>query len=84
MLVVDKEFHGGLCKRYKFSNGLGASVVSGPHTYGGDSGLWELAVIRWDGDEFSLTYDTPITDDVIGHLTWDEVEALLTQIERLV
>lgn len=77
---------GGTQKLYKFENGYGASVVRFPYSYGGDKGLWELAVIKYKGDsldKFTLTYDTPITDDVIGHLTENGVDEILTQIEGL-
>jgi hypothetical protein len=40
------------------------------HSYGGDEGLWEVALIGPTGD---IRYDTPVTDDVLGHLTDDEV-----------
>ena len=50
---------------FKFDNGYGASVVRGPYTYGGDSGLFELAVIKFDGNRHDLVYDTPITNDVL-------------------
>jgi len=43
-------------------------------------GLWELAVIGKDG---SLCYDTPITDDVLGYLTEEEVNNTLVLIEQL-
>jgi hypothetical protein len=33
--------------------------------------------------DYSLTYDTPITDDVIGHLSQLEVDELLNRIEAL-
>ena len=75
---------GAVQKLYKFANNYGASVVKGEHTYGGEEGLWELAVIRFKTDgEFSLDYSTPITEDVEGHLTDDAVEELLTKIEAL-
>lgn len=35
------------------------------------------------GDKFELCYDTPITDDVIGHLKKDEVQPLLDRIAAL-
>jgi len=75
---------GAVQKLYRFANGYGASVVKGEHTYGGDEGLWELAVIKFktDGD-FLLDYSTPITEDVEGHLTDDAVEELLNMIEAL-
>ena len=76
---------------YRFTNGYGASVIQGPHSYGGPQGLYELGVIRFDcpsgvwagGDSWGLTYETPITDDVLGHLSVEEVAAALVQIAML-
>jgi hypothetical protein len=70
---------------HSFKNGYGASVVMGDHTYGGDQGLYELAVIKFgeDDDDWEIAYDTPITGDVVGFLTYKDVEALLVQIEAL-
>ena len=70
----------GIISRIKFDNGFGASVVKGPHTYGGDQGLYELAVLDSDGE---LTYMTPITNDVEGYLTEEAVTKLLEQIQNL-
>jgi hypothetical protein len=64
----------------QFSNGYGASIVQGPHTYGGDKGLYELAVFGKDGQ---ITYDTPITNDVLGYLSEQEVEKTLFDIKNL-
>ena len=63
-----------------FDNGYGASVIIGPHTYGGGDGLYELAVL---GKDKKLTYDTPVTDDVEGYLSEDDVTKLLEQIQSL-
>lgn len=69
---------------HRFDNGYGASVVSHDFSYGGNDGLSELAVIRWRGkNDFDLTYETPITDDVIGWLDDDAVEELVKKIEAL-
>jgi hypothetical protein len=65
---------------YTFDNGYGASVVKHDFSYGGKNGKYELAVLDKDG---SLCYDTPITEDVIGHLTMGEVENLLAEISYL-
>lgn len=70
----------GIISRIKFDNGYGASVVKGPHTYGGDKGLYELAVLD-SNDE--LTYMTSVTDDVEGYLTEEDVTNLLIQIQNL-
>ena len=71
---------GGVQARIQFDNGYGASVVKTPHTYGGDRGLYELAVLDSNG---SLTYATPITDDVIGYLRPEDVSDVLTKIQQL-
>lgn len=70
---------GGSRKVYEFPNGLGASVISHAYSYGGDLGLWELAVLS----NGNLNYNTPITSDVEGHLTWEDVETLLRKISEL-
>lgn len=69
-----------------FDNGYCASVIRVYHSYGQDEGLYELAVGLKTGegvDDWDLCYDTPITDDVIGHLTEERVTELLQQIEAL-
>jgi hypothetical protein len=82
----------GTQKIYRFDNGFGASVVQFTvggigGSYGADSGLWELAVIRFTGEntdaDFTLTYDTPITDDVLGRLTDEDVQVTLGLIRAL-
>ena len=70
----------GVVSRIKFDNGFGASVVKGPHTYGGDTGLYELAVTDSNDD---LTYTTSVTNDVEGYLTEEDVIKLLEQIQNL-
>ena len=66
--------------RIMFDNGYGASVIIGPHTYGGEDGLYELGVL---GKDKKLTYDTPVTEDVKGYLSEDDVTNLLEQIQKL-
>lgn len=71
-------------KLYSYRNGYGASVVQNGMSYGGREGKFELAVIKFDSTgQWDLCYTTPITSDVIGWLTWEEVEALLRKIEAL-
>ena len=64
----------------QFPNGYGASIVKGPHTYGGSQGLYELAVFGKDGE---ISYSTPITDDVLGYLSEQDLEKTLTDIKNL-
>ena len=65
---------------YKFPNNFGASVIKTDYSYGGKRGLWELAVLDANDE---ITYHTPITQDVIGHLAWDNVERFLAEIRDL-
>lgn len=62
-----------------FPNGYGASVITGPTSYGGPDGLYELAVMH----NGRLCYDTPITDDVLGYLKPEEVTEALSAIAAL-
>ena len=66
-----------------FPNGYGVSVIKSDHSYGGPSGLYELAVLEGDADKSSLTYDTPVTSDVEGHLTPEMVSDLMAQVQAL-
>jgi hypothetical protein len=80
-LVFKQDIQRGLnAAKVMFDNGYGASVIIGPHTYGGEDGLYELAVL---GKDKKLTYDTSVTDDVEGYLTEDDVTKLLEQIQKL-
>ena len=81
--ILKREINGGIQKLFKFENGFGASVVKHDFSYGGKAGKWELAVIKWDGDNFQLSYETDITSDVIGYLNWEDVKGLLVKISKL-
>ena len=83
-LIFDLDYKAfGRQKIYKFPNGYGASVVRNKLSYGSKKGLWELAIITFNDCSWSLCYDTPITDDVIGNLVWDKVEEYLEKIKNL-
>jgi hypothetical protein len=71
---------GGVMSRIQFENGYGASVVKTDYTYGGDKGLYELAVLDSDGN---LTYATSVTDDVIGYLRPEDVTDVMAKIQQL-
>lgn len=71
---------------FRFRNGYGASVIQNGTSYGGDSGLYELAVIRYmsgDDNDWELCYDTPLTGDVLGRLSSDRVEEILNDVAVL-
>ena len=70
----------GVQSRVVFENGYGASVVKGPHTYGGKIGLYEIAVLDIEG---YITYETPVTSDVIGYLRPEDVSDVMEKIQKL-
>ena len=72
--------YGGIISRIIFDNGYGATVVQGPHSYGGSDGLYELAVV---GKNDEICYDTPVTGDVEGYLSETQVTDLLIKIQQL-
>lgn len=73
-----------------FKNGYGVSVVRFK-TYFGDYGSytsnekeWEVAILEGsDENDSRITYDTEITDDVIGHLTAREVTRIMRRTAAL-
>lgn len=69
---------GGMRAKAEFANGYTASVLKGGPFYT-DGGTFEIAVMR-DGH---LDYTTPVTDDVLGHLSEEEANRVLGDIERL-
>ena len=73
----------------EFENGYGVSVVCGQFFYCSpkknlpDASMYhtyEVAIMEGG----SLTYDTPITDDVLGYLTPTEVTDVMKQVQSLV
>lgn len=80
LVFKNDEQRGLSAARVMFDNGYGASVVKGEYTYGGKEGLYELGVLDKDG---KLTYDTPVTSDIEGYLSEDDVTILMKQIQNL-
>ena len=62
-----------------FENGYGASIVQHPNSYGGNSDLYELAVLK----DTLITYKTPITNDVLGWLNEKDIDKVLIDIQNL-
>jgi hypothetical protein len=76
----DTPYMVGKKSRMQFDNGYGVSVISHTHSYGGRNGLYEVAVLDSDGN---LTYETPVTNDVIGYLTEEDVTDIMKQVQEL-
>ena len=70
---------GGVQARMDFDNTYGVSVVCTPYTYGGDRGLYELAVLK-DGH---IHYDNPVANgDVVGYLRPEDVSDAMLVIQK--
>ena len=74
---------------YFFSNGYGISVINiigtnGEHfSYTKNKEQYEIAVLEGSKNNSKITYDTVITDDVIGYLGIEEVYKIMEEIEKL-
>ena len=84
----DLEFHfmdhtNGIQAIEFFENGYGISCVKHDFSYGGKKGLYEIAVIKGNPKNWIITYDTPITDDVLGYLTKEDVSNVMEQVANL-
>ena len=64
-----------------FGNGYGSSVIRHSGSYGSDRGLYELAVINSKTNR--LHYTSPITGDVLGWLTLEDVQRINDEIAAL-
>ncbi len=80
------ETHGNLFSGFDqqatmyFDNGYGVSVITGGNAYTDEDHPYEVAVML---EGVGLTYDTPITDDVIGHCNKDNITDIMRQVQEL-
>lgn len=74
-----KSLFAGLQYTAYFKNGYGIDIVKHNGSYGRESDKWEIAIMK-DGE---CNYDTPITDDVIGWLTSEEVMHYAIRVKLL-
>ena len=62
-----------------FENGYGVSLIQES-----DGETFEIAVLSHKDSKYvRLTYDTPVTNDVIRYATVDDVDRLILQIRNL-
>ena len=82
--------HGiGFIKTYRFDNDYGASVIrfklpgyKSYASYTSNENEFELGVLKFDDSGHGwLFYDSPLTNDVLGHLSKEEVEDALRKIK---
>ena len=78
-----KAIHNGTQVIVFFENNYGASIIKHKFSYGNDEGLFEIAVLKGTMESWDITYDTPITDDVLGHQTSEDIKNVLEEISNL-
>ena len=73
-----------------FENGYGVSVVRYKNpmserfgSYTSNDSEWEVAVLYGNEKTWEISYNTHITDDVLGHLTEGEVDWVMFQVQEL-
>ena len=72
-----------------FENGYGISVVRFKSkcgffsSYTSNESEWEIAVLKGTKEKWDICYTTEITDDVIGHLSEEEVTDIMIKIQKL-
>lgn len=81
--IIIKNLHEGTQTIVFYDNGYGASVVKHKFSYGGQEGLFEVAVLKGNKDDWQICYDTDITDDVLGYQNDNDVENVLERISKL-
>ena len=67
-----------MAQREFFPNGYGVSIICNDFSYG-----LEMAVLKGDADNYEMCYDTPITDDVLGHLTPEDLTEYIQMVKDL-
>ena len=66
-----------------FKNGYGVSVLTGASSYSTDSVSYELAVLKGTPKQSDLCYDTPITGDVLGWQSPEQITATMRAVQSL-
>lgn len=90
----DLQFHphpsgSGKAARLFFPNGYGVSVVRFQTLFGHYASYtnneleWELAVLHGDENYADLCYSSPVTNDVMGHLTARQVTNVMKKVQLL-
>ena len=68
----------------RYPNGYGVSVIRARKSYGGEAGLFEVAVLSEHSQgKWRIDYGTPITNYVIGYCTPRKVTSIMKRVAAL-
>ena len=73
----------GVISQTFFENGYWISVVRHKFSYWWPEWLYEIAVIKETDSGIDICYETSITEDVIWHLTEQEVSEYMAKVQEL-
>jgi len=62
-----------------FKNGFGVSVITGESAYTYAEGKYEIAILF----NRNITYDSGLTDDVIGYQTANDINNIMQEVQLL-
>jgi len=65
-----------------FPNNYGLSLIQGRYT-NSDENTVEVAVLHKYGGAWHLDYDTPLTNDVLGYVTKEQLIELISEVQKL-
>ena len=80
--IIDfNSINNGMQLLFRFDNNFGLSVICHSFSYGNKEETFEVAVIKFSSNgTWNLTYDTPITDDVLGYQSKEDVISLIEKV----
>lgn len=79
MFTFEKGYH----KEIHFENGYGLSIVSHEFSYGGQTGLFEIALL--DSETKEIVYNSDLGfSDVIGYLGFEDVVEVIHRVRDYV
>jgi hypothetical protein len=81
VLIDFNSINNGMQLLFRFDNDFGLSVVCHSFSYGNEKATFEVAVIKFSSNgRYNLTYDTHITDDVLGYQSKEDVISLIEKV----
>ena len=83
-LLMERKVFGGVQRIYRFASGYGLSLIDSVMAHGFPF-AWEAAVLKnvTDDGGFSITYATPLTEDVAIFNTDEEANAFIAKAKKL-
>jgi hypothetical protein len=70
-------------RREFYPNGYGISIIQGGIAYTNGPHEFEVAVLTGTEQDWELCYNTPITSDVLGHLSDNDVDKIRERVKAL-